>query len=199
MIRTILIAAPLWSLALCVTSAYADDPCDRLPTMDERVACKAKEIEDIQAPWKQKDAEDQAAKKEFERFIEAEEYLPQKYWFPNPGMTPIEKFKIVTDKAVEQCNRIFEMAQGSWVNVASAARNCAPKELQASMPYYKAAAKGLKTAAAREALKNVWVAYTVSLEAIYPQNDEAKLTYKARQATNRDKLTEAWAHFDLEH
>lgn len=56
----------------------------------------------------------------------------------------------------------------------------------------------LRKPQAREALKAYHVAFVTALKGIAPGMDERRLSYEQRQQALQDKVTEAWARFELE-
>jgi hypothetical protein len=60
------------------------------------------------------------------------------------------------------------------------------------------ALRTVKKAKAQEALKSYHVAFITALEGVTPGREERKLSYEQRQQALEDKLTEAWARFEVE-
>lgn len=56
----------------------------------------------------------------------------------------------------------------------------------------------IKKSRAKEALKSYHVAFIAALEGIRPGLNERKINYEQRQQALEDKMTEAWARFEVE-
>lgn len=63
---------------------------------------------------------------------------------------------------------------------------------------YDKTASSLRKAGARQALKDVHVAFLAALTGIAPAADEVRSAYSSRQATLDERLRMAWARFDIE-
>lgn len=60
------------------------------------------------------------------------------------------------------------------------------------------ALRAMKKAKAQESLKSYHVAFITALEGIRPGSNERKISYEQRQQALEEKLTEAWARFEVE-
>lgn len=78
------------------------------------------------------------------------------------------------------------------------ARSCISTNKAEAKAKLDAALRTVKKAKARDALKNVHVAFSVALDGLPPGINERRISYEQRQQALEGKLTEAWARFEIE-
>jgi hypothetical protein len=117
--------------------------------------------------------------------------------------TPLNTYHADTLALIQICSLEFRitnsLAEGGQPPSEDADyRKCISERGVSARAELKAAILTVKKEKAREALKAYHVAFIAALEGIAPGVDEPKILYQQRQQTLNDKVTEAWAKFDIE-
>lgn len=121
--------------------------------------------------------------------------------------SPIERYGSESEAAVMTCSLEFQLAQAQaqLVSVGGGQPEkpadfaaCLKKARAEGKQLFSLALAKVKKPAAKEALKSYHVAFMTALEGISPGMDERRITYEARQRSLKDKMTEAWARFEVE-
>lgn len=136
-------------------------------------------------------------------FLTALLLLGTQRWAAGQATTPLDEYRSTVAGSQMLCeltlyNRQLNVQIGAPQDEKSDVGACIVKETVEAKRRLDVALKTLKKPAAREALKNVHVAYVTAIEGVHPSNGERKVQYEARQASLRDKVTAAWARFDVE-
>ena len=111
------------------------------------------------------------------------------------NLTPVEKYRKDTRYNVVMCGLKYEIDLLKGTNEATDCIN--QSKLTAKEDFAKSLAT-IKKPKAQEAIKEYQVAFICAMEGIYAGMDEIKIDYKRRQQSLIDKLTEAWARFEVE-
>lgn len=77
-------------------------------------------------------------------------------------------------------------------------KGCINKGKETVKKSLSAALRTVKNPKAKEALKSYHVAFATALDGINPGSDERKINYEQRQQALEEKVTEAWARFEVE-
>lgn len=78
-------------------------------------------------------------------------------------------------------------------------RVCITDQKRSLKAAYDAALKGVKKAAAKNALKEHFISAVSRLEGIAPNLSELKLHYEQRQSANEARVKENWTRFEVEN
>jgi hypothetical protein len=117
--------------------------------------------------------------------------------------TPLERYAGDASYALVQCKMALKMAmlnaelsaeqdaKSDWASCIREAKQKAKTNLQAAL-------RAVKKPKAQEALKSYHVALVTALDGIAPGLDERKISYTQRQQALDEKVTEAWARFEIE-
>lgn len=117
--------------------------------------------------------------------------------------TPIERYRGDGQFSLMMCKITLKLAllrseAGSQQDEKSDYSGCISDGEAKAKANLTTALKAVKKAKAQEALKSYHVTYIAALKGIRPGVDERKISYEQRQQALEDKLTEAWARFEVE-
>lgn len=120
-----------------------------------------------------------------------------------PKVTPIADYQSHTELNLYECKLSVELAilqsqVGKKQDEQYDYNKCIERVKVSSKTYLVKALKTVHKAKATDALKSYQVAFITALVGIAPGDAETKWSYEARQQSLKDKLTEAWARFEIE-
>lgn len=113
--------------------------------------------------------------------------------------TPVEAYNGEVQFALVMCPMKLEIASmgnesedGNWQGCIADAK----KKIKIG---YDAAMKSIKKTAARSALKEHYITASSAVSSMEPESGESRMSYKMRQAQNKNRVNERWARFELEN
>ncbi|MDM4767277.1 hypothetical protein [Pelomonas sp. SE-A7] len=117
--------------------------------------------------------------------------------------SPLDRYQGDSQFSMLMCSMTVKMAAttGSGPSTGDEKTDyvaCVSKGKATAKANFESALKTLKKPKAREALKSYHVALVAALEGIKPGTDERKISYEQRQQALEQKMTEAWARFEIE-
>lgn len=117
--------------------------------------------------------------------------------------TPIERYRGDSAFALMSCGLKLRLAEARAASGKEAGEDadvpaCIVEGKAKGKAGLDAAMKAARKPAAREALKGYHVAFVSALEGVIPGADEARISYAARQRALNDRVTAAWARFEVE-
>lgn len=117
--------------------------------------------------------------------------------------TPLERYRGGTQFYLLSCSLSFKLATLKAEGDQSQDEKndyagCITKGKTVSKSNLGKALRTVKKPKAQEALKTYHVAFVSALEGIFPGTDERRISYEQRQQALKDKVTEAWARFEVE-
>ena len=118
-------------------------------------------------------------------------------------ITPLEHYKEACKFYLIECNLFLNSARlkaesGKAQDEGSDYAGCIEHKKATAKKNLVEALRTLKKSKAQESLKSYHVAFVTALEGIRPGYDERKISYEQRQLALKEKLTEAWARFEVE-
>lgn len=117
--------------------------------------------------------------------------------------TPVEYYKEAGKFSLIRCNLFLSSARitaesGKAQDEKSDYAGCIEHEKATAKKNLVKALRTLKKSKAQESLKSYHVAFVTALEGIRPGSNEREISYEQRQQALKEKLTEAWARFEVE-
>jgi hypothetical protein len=117
--------------------------------------------------------------------------------------TPLERYRGDTQFALVMCKLSLRVALavaagGGQQDDKSDYASCIRKSKASAKSSLDMALRTVKKPKAQDALKSYHVAFSTAVEGIRPGPDERKISYEQRQQSLEEKVTEAWARFEIE-
>lgn len=117
--------------------------------------------------------------------------------------TPIDKYRSQNDYFLIMCKIDFKLNQnlielGKEIKPDEDFGNCIKESKIKSQKDLGKALNFIKIASAKQALKKYHISFVAALYGIRPSIDELKIVYDQRQDRLQEKMTEAWAAFEIE-
>lgn len=116
--------------------------------------------------------------------------------------TPLEAYEGEVKYALIMCKLKLEIAvlrTDAEQTTDSDYRGCISESKKKFKTRHEAAAKTVRKAAARAALKEHYILALATITSLAPESDELKGNYSRRQAENNDRLTVSWSRFEAEN
>lgn len=115
----------------------------------------------------------------------------------------IEQYRSHIAFSMKVCKLLYESAISTQApedqaEIASEFEKCVTQTGTYARALYEKSLASIKKPGAKQALKEVHVAFATALEGIRSRDGELKIGYPSRQAALADRLTAAWSRFEIE-
>lgn len=118
-------------------------------------------------------------------------------------LPPLDAYRSAVGYALLSCKLSFDLARseaqlGKKRSDSADYPGCIRAHRDRAIGMLNRALPTLKKKPAQAALKDVHVAFVTALEGVAPKDGEVRIAYSTRQSALADRVTAAWARFDIE-